>query len=630
MKTFNFKIRAVQLDLARQMETIDFIKGFIDFIATNGYNTLSLYLEGRIKTLSFPFPGPEESYTQEKMRDLVSYAQRKGIEVIPVISALGHAELFLKHSSLESLAENREGFQGRFGSGLKHVFCPSQSGTYEFLDAYFSEICELFPSRYFHVGCDESWDIGCCEFCRDRLQKGETQSDIFAKHLLAIRSIVTEKLGKRMIVWDDMFEYYPEALDALPRDVILACWQYQADVDKTKGHFNNRLVADSLEHYEQLGFEYLICPADEYTIHNVESFTGYGAGHHPLGGWMTTWSKGRLFMLQSMPMIAYAGRLWASGVSGDYDRILKDVVTALFGIDDKVFYQAIKAVCSSGLYQERRTTLSAYLTKNETDSDFSRRRLADLLLAMLPGYIDKVKGSSREVVEEIMLSLSSEQISNDLHELLPKFFHCSADHTELTQKLESHITRIECVGRSRVKMWQRVRPGISPCVMEVVYADYLKNMREIPEIAANHGFLKVHFMLPDQYSAQRTRVSIKYAGEGAWEIVGEGVFKGNAPTECFYSRMFLIRPDEEPSTIKIETSLYGGQGFTYFEAVNRSGEFIPLSVHDVTGKVTDAENLLKHDWQWAFTGERNTTAAFLAPELAESVNSFEIELIKES
>ena len=92
-----FQFRGVQLDLARQMETLDFIYEFIDFIGKSGYNTLVLYLEGRIKTKSFPYPVAGEYYTPEEMKAVVSYASKKNIDVIPVVSVLGHAELFLKH-----------------------------------------------------------------------------------------------------------------------------------------------------------------------------------------------------------------------------------------------------------------------------------------------------------------------------------------------------------------------------------------------------------------------------------------------------------------------------------------------------------------------------------------------------
>ncbi|MHB9138285.1 MAG: family 20 glycosylhydrolase [Victivallaceae bacterium] len=624
----SFKLRIVQLDLARQMETTGFIKRFIDFIAGNGYNTLALYLEGRIKTPAFQFMPDDESYTQAEMREIVSYASARDIDVIPVISTLGHAELFLKCPELAALAENREEGTGRFGSDSKHVFCPSLNATYQFLEKYLSEISEIFPSSYFHAGCDESWDIGCCGICRNRLQNGETCAGIFAQHLLESHRIITKKLGKRMIIWDDMFEYYPQALEMLPRNVILACWQYHDNVEKTTGHFNNRTVTDSLAHYDRLGFDYLICPAD-YTLHNVESFTAYGTKHHPLGGWMTTWEKSESFMLQSMPLIAYAGQVWSDLANDDYDLVLQDVVNGIFGIGDELFFQAVKAVCSRGLYLERRTGMDAFLTRQENNVDYSRMRLADVLLTVLPGYLENVKASSRDILEEIVLSLRSERISYELDNLLPQFFNRGSDIQKLTGMLNSIIVRIEAVGRARVEMWKRIRPGIVPCKMAEGYEYYLKSMSEVSATAEKCGYLKIHFMLPDQYSAQTVRVFIKYAGEDAWEKIGQGVFKESAVADCFYNKLFMIDKVKAPEALKIETLRYGGQGFTYFEAENSQGRFVPAEVRNITGKVSEPENLLSHDWRWSFAGERDTLKAFLNPELAEVIHGFEIVFKKE-
>ncbi|HRJ73201.1 MAG TPA: hypothetical protein PLS03_13340, partial [Terrimicrobiaceae bacterium] len=75
METFSFGIRSIQLDLARQMETVDFIREFTDFAARNGYNSLTLYLEGRIRTPAFPYPADSESYTRADIADIVAHAK---------------------------------------------------------------------------------------------------------------------------------------------------------------------------------------------------------------------------------------------------------------------------------------------------------------------------------------------------------------------------------------------------------------------------------------------------------------------------------------------------------------------------------------------------------------------------
>lgn len=96
----NYKIRAVQLDLARQMESMEFLKGFIDFIAENHYNTLFLYLEWRVRTKTFDI-GKKDGYSAEELKEIIEYAETRGIDVIPGLAALGHAELILEQKNMK-------------------------------------------------------------------------------------------------------------------------------------------------------------------------------------------------------------------------------------------------------------------------------------------------------------------------------------------------------------------------------------------------------------------------------------------------------------------------------------------------------------------------------------------------
>jgi hypothetical protein len=629
MSSFSFKIRSIQMDLARQMETVEFIKEFAGFAARNGYNSLTLYLEGRIRTPSFPYPTAGESYTPEQIAEVVGYAATIGVDTIPVVSTLGHAEQFLKHPQLAHLGETRAPFAGRFGPGLARVFCPSQDATYDFLSSYLAEVSRLFPSPYFHVGCDETWDIGCCELCQERLRRGESQADIYAKHLVKIHRIVAGELGKKMIIWDDMFEFYPEALKVVPRDVILACWQYHDKVEEARGHFFNRVAWDSLAEYDRLGFEYLICPSDfTHTIHNAESFTAYGAKHRPLGGLMTTWEKSDCFLLQSMPLLAGVGRLWASGTVQGCGRILDAVVEEMFGLSDEIFCGAMKALCSSGVYQERRTRLDDFLTRRENTADYGRRALVDMLSILLPAYLNRVSEASRLILQEILLSLRSEQIGSMLDDLLPAFFESKPGHDAEEKKLLEIRSLLEAEGSEGIAMWRRVRPGIASDGIESLYKARLENLARIPAQAAEHGALTVHFLLPDQYSLQTVRISVRYSDSPSYEIIAEGVFKEERSSDCYYSRIFLVSKDRIPASLKIETFGFGGQGFTFFEIENPRGRFVPDSIHAVQGLVADPENLLAHDWTWTFAGERNTRKCFLEPELAAAVHGFEVALKK--
>ena len=336
----NWKIRAVQLDLARQMETLDYIRAFTDLIAANGYNTLTLYLEGRVRTPSFPWLPEKESYSLEDMAAIVTHAKSKGVEVMPVVGTLGHADQFLRSPELRRLAELRGGQKGRFYTALM-VLCPSLEETYEFLGKYLSEVAAVFPSEWFHAGCDEAWEIGYCELCRPRAEGPEGQAGIFAQHLNRIHQIVSGKLGKRMVIWDDLFEMYPEALEVIPKDIVMCAWHYEFDANPPRGRFSNRRREDILARYDQLGFDYLVAPAD-YHLDNILSLTAYATTHAPLGGLLTTWEKAETLMPQTYPLIAFAGRLW-DGMLNAPDLAWEQSLRNLFGSISPRLSNALKA-----------------------------------------------------------------------------------------------------------------------------------------------------------------------------------------------------------------------------------------------------------------------------------------------
>ena len=257
MEKTQFAFRAIQMDLARQPETVEFIKKEIDFYRDCGYNFLVLYLEGRIRTEYFhPFPD-HLSYSKEEMAEIVAYAAKQGLETIPVVSLLGHAEHFLMGED-ETISELKNGSCGRFNP-RKHVFCPSMKETHEFIERYVTDIAEIFPSKYFHAGFDEAWDIGYCDICKKRLEK-EGQSGIFSKHVNDMHALLTGKLGKTMMMWDDLFDIYPAALKETPRDVILCAWHY-CDLEQLPYGHAGGPRRDQFKLYEEMGFKYIFAPA---------------------------------------------------------------------------------------------------------------------------------------------------------------------------------------------------------------------------------------------------------------------------------------------------------------------------------------------------------------------------------
>ena len=115
-------IRWAQLDVARQMETVEFIEKFVTLLADSGYNGLLLYLEDRIKTASYQLPADNEVYTVDEIKHIVAYAAERGVEVVPCVATLGHAERFLREINSAAVyvnASTRFTDGGEFGFGAE-------------------------------------------------------------------------------------------------------------------------------------------------------------------------------------------------------------------------------------------------------------------------------------------------------------------------------------------------------------------------------------------------------------------------------------------------------------------------------------------------------------------------------
>ena len=147
-------IRAVQLDLARQKESPAFVTNYMGRVRAAGYNTIVLYLEDRVKTPSYPYPADEDSYSLDEMAGIVRYGTSIGLDVVPVISPLGHTERFLTHEELAKFGEQCEGV-GRWGkTDNPGCFCLENPEARAWMEKYIAEVVAVFPGKNLHFGFD--------------------------------------------------------------------------------------------------------------------------------------------------------------------------------------------------------------------------------------------------------------------------------------------------------------------------------------------------------------------------------------------------------------------------------------------------------------------------------------------
>lgn len=630
-------IRAVQLDLARQMETPATIHGFIDFASRVGYNFLHLYLEGRVRTASFPYPDPESSYSLDDMREIVAYAAARGMTVVPQVNCLAHAEQFLRHRELAALGELREGCTGRFGQSRQFAFCPSLAATGDFLEQYLGELATAFPGPHFAVGLDEVWDMGICSACRARLAAGEGLDDLFAAHVERLHRIVTGKLGKRLWLWDDMFEEYPRALDRLPPDVVLLVWQYDNQVASTRTHFGRRRSDWRLADYDRRGLAYLIAPAP-WSLLNASSFTAHARHFHPLGGLMTVWGLHDSFLLELYPCLALAGRLWSDPHGTAPETLFKMAAAELFGLNAPLFLQAL---C---LQQARSRTcrvgkLIDLLRGPLTPREQTDAMTAELLLTTLAPFAGQLANALAEaVLADILLRLRRQLVEFRLRQLLEAAYTrwSSATPTATAAQLAeaAELNReIAAIREARAAQWQCWRPGLRQedgRPLDSAFAEQVTAFTA--RLAAGGqrlGVLTVHYALPDFFGAQRVIWQAQFADQTDWVNIWEGVPKPRAGVDDevpFYQARHPLPDDRRPLRLRVISYGYGGIGLAWLELHVQGQCLRPSAVREVLGQVEQPEAILNRDTAWCQLGDADTQRAMHDPARAASRSQFVIEL----
>ncbi|MCB9210652.1 MAG: beta-N-acetylhexosaminidase [Ignavibacteriales bacterium] len=245
-----YEWRSFLLDSGRQYQTVEFIKRYLNYLSMLKINKFHWHLtEGqgwRIEIKKYPkltsvgafvADGKEQKgfYTQDEIKEIISYAENLCIEVVPEIDVPGHSEAALiAYPELSCTKKAPESVMG-FSANL---FCGGNEATYKFLENVLDEVCELFPSKYIHLGGDEApkdnWDN--CEICKQKiLEENLKNSDelqlYFSKRLAEYLKIK----NKEVIFWGDIIE---NEVYELPENTVIYWWNYRKNKDKA---FKNAL-----------------------------------------------------------------------------------------------------------------------------------------------------------------------------------------------------------------------------------------------------------------------------------------------------------------------------------------------------------------------------------------------------
>ncbi len=213
-----FTVMGFQLDLARQIERQEVLFSAVRSTHELGYNTVQLYLEDAYAFPRHPRISRTHAYSVDVMQELQRLCASQGQELIPVFPSLGHGGYI---TGKEGYADYDE---GRGTGKLAGCLSPSFPETYTLLQELYEDWCRHIPGRYLHVGLDESDAMGQY-YIRSHGAEGFDPAGMFAQHCNRLNAIA-RSLGRRMIMWGDMFFYMPSAIPAIDKDIIVADWYY--------------------------------------------------------------------------------------------------------------------------------------------------------------------------------------------------------------------------------------------------------------------------------------------------------------------------------------------------------------------------------------------------------------------
>jgi hexosaminidase len=257
-----FGWRGLLFDVVRHFYTKQQVKDFIDEMVKYKFNLLHLHLTDdqgwriEIKSLpgltkigawraervgdwgKFSTPTPDEPttyggfYTQDDMKEMIRYAKERFVDILPEIDVPGHSmaaiasypELSCTPGEYHVNAGEKfmNWFTGGFSAMIDNTLCPANEKVYPFLDKVFTEVAEIFPFPYIHMGGDECaknfWEKDDQVKALMKKEGLKNMDEVQSYFVKRVEKIIVSK-GKKMLGWDEILE------GGLPPEASVMSWR---------------------------------------------------------------------------------------------------------------------------------------------------------------------------------------------------------------------------------------------------------------------------------------------------------------------------------------------------------------------------------------------------------------------
>lgn len=271
------KWRGVSIDISRgPIPTEKFMEEQIRTLASYKINMYALYMEDVFTVKGNQIFAPPDALTPEEITRLVAYAQKYYVTIVPELETFGHLHNILRYDLYSDLAEIPHG----------SVLTPTQPGTYDLLGKLIGEMEPLFPGPFFHIGADETFELGQGKTKDWIAQQG--LGPVYLAHIAKLDAML-KSYHKQAMFWADIAEKFPQLLPTLPKDLIAVVWTYDNEAS-----YDNRLKP-----FQDAGLPIVVSPGisnwrrvypdfnDSFT--NIRNLTRDGQKYGALGVLNTDW-----------------------------------------------------------------------------------------------------------------------------------------------------------------------------------------------------------------------------------------------------------------------------------------------------------------------------------------------------
>jgi hexosaminidase len=228
----------------------------IDFLSQWKMNQYYFYNEVSIEMKGYPLINYNACYSREQIKKIVAYGRKRHIDVIPFVEFYGHLHELLRLEKYAGLGI------GKYG----HDLDPRDPGVQFILKDWIRQYTEMFPSPFIHIGFDETWET-------ERLKKEDTSihpKELYLDQLNFVAKTVKE-YGKRVMVWTDISNNYPDIISQFPKDIIPVLWEY-SDKPSSVTKWLTPVRNEKLPFFVQSAVDSWgnVYPAATYTYDNID------------------------------------------------------------------------------------------------------------------------------------------------------------------------------------------------------------------------------------------------------------------------------------------------------------------------------------------------------------------------